>query len=106
MKPILVMTSCGTRKDAELISRKILELKLAACVQITPSVTSRYWWHGKIEDDNEYVLTLKSMRCKFELLSQEISKIHPYDVPEVIATDITAISKPYFEWLSKELDLN
>lgn len=103
MQPIIVMTSCDKSEDAEKISKKILAAKLAACVQISSVVKSSYWWQGKIVTEEEYIVSMKSMRDKFALLSEKIARNHPYEIPEIIATDISAVSQSYLEWLSSEL---
>ncbi len=62
-----------------------------------------YWWKDTLESENEYVITMKSKRVFFDKLVIEIKKIHSYDVPEIIATEIIAVDQPYRDWLASEL---
>lgn len=103
MQPIIVTTSCESGEDAQRLARLILEKRLAACVQISSPIQSYYWWKGEIAADGEFLLTMKSERRLFERISSTIKEHHPYDVPEIVATEIVAIDKAYLTWLTEEL---
>ena len=98
-----VVTTVETKEDAEKIARELLEKHLAACVQISGQVKSFYWWDEKIENAAEYVCVIKSRRDLYEEIESVINKIHPYDVPEILATPVLAGGKGYLNWLAKEL---
>lgn len=104
MQPIIVTTTCESREDGELIARNVLEKRLSACVQISGPVFSLYWWEQKITCDTEFMVVMKSERGLFEQLGDAIRDVHTYEVPEIVAVDITAIDAPYKQWLEKELD--
>lgn len=105
MQPIMVTTTCDNKGSAEDISRTVLAKRLAGCVQISSAVTSLYWWEGTITTDLEYRIDIKSEKSLFFELAQIIKTAHSYDVPEIIATDITMIDSNYAAWLASELDL-
>jgi periplasmic divalent cation tolerance protein len=100
---IVVLSTCGSAEDAERIARGLLEKKLAACVNILPGIRSLYRWKGKIEDDQEVLLMIKSSRALFRELQAEIKKLHSYEVPEVIAIPVVDGSEGYLGWIAREL---
>jgi periplasmic divalent cation tolerance protein len=103
MQPIIVATTCETGEDAQRLAHLMLEKRLAACVQISSPIRSFYWWKGEVVDDGEFFVTMKSERRLFERIASTIKDHHPYDVPEIIATEIVAIDKDYLAWLAEEL---
>jgi len=87
--------------DAVNIAKNIVERKLVACVNIVENVKSLYWWEGKVVEDNEALLICKT---KFDLLQELVDyvrKIHPYDVPEIVALSISLGNPEYLEWIKE-----
>ena len=103
LHPILVVTSCDREDVCEKIARAVLERKLAACVQVSPPVRSSYWWQQEIAEDREYLVSMKTDRRLFEELASAIRRLHPYDVAEIIATEIVAIDADYKRWMHESL---
>ncbi|MCG6929859.1 MAG: divalent-cation tolerance protein CutA [Desulfofustis sp.] len=103
LQPILVATSCDSEAVGDRIARGVLEEKLAACVQISGTVRSSYWWQGEIATDTEYLVTMKTDRQLFNKICEVIRRVHPYEVPEIIATEIVAVDEPYARWLRASL---
>ncbi|MGE0174397.1 MAG: divalent-cation tolerance protein CutA [Oligoflexales bacterium] len=94
-----------TTKDevqAKGIARALLEQKLVACANITKEMQSLYWWQGKIVEDNESVLILKTTTDKFNAVESAIKKMHSYEEPCIIALPIVAGSKGYLSWLRNQ----
>jgi len=77
----------------------LVENRLAACVNIT-DVTSVYEWKGKIENDSEKLLIIKTVESKFPELAQFIKKNHSYECPEIIAMEVKAGSEEYIDWVN------
>jgi periplasmic divalent cation tolerance protein len=100
---IVVLSTCASAQEAELIARRLLDKRLAACVNILPGVRTFYRWKGAIEDDKEILLVIKSSRALFGELRAEIEKLHSYEVPEVIAIPLVDGSERYLAWLDREL---
>ena len=100
---IVVLSTCGSTEEAAKIARALVEKKLAACVNVMPTVRSFYRWKDVIEDEQESLLVIKSSRALFNDLRVEIEKLHSYEVPEVIAVPIVDGSEGYLEWLDREL---
>jgi periplasmic divalent cation tolerance protein len=82
----------------------LINEKLAACVNITGKINSTYFWQGNVENDDEYLLIIKTRKDKFEELSQKVKENHPYSVPEIIAMPIIVGSKDYLNWIDETLD--
>ena len=100
---IQVVTAIEKKEDAEKISRRLVERRLAGSIQIVGPIMSTYWWKGNIETAQEWLLFIKSIKGLYEELETEIKKMHPYEVPEIIAVPIVAASKDYLEWLKSEV---
>ena len=101
---IVVFSTCASAEDAQNIARRLVEARVAACVNIIAGAHSIYRWEGKIEDAAECLLIVKSTRAAFPALRAEIEKIHPYDVPEILAVAVVDGSENYLNWLEAELD--
>jgi len=99
---VVVLVTCGSRREASRIARSVVERKLAACVNVldTP-VRSVYRWKGKIEQGREFLLVIKSSRARLAALQAEVERLHSYDVPEFIALPIVGGSSRYLAWLGE-----
>ena len=102
--PILVLSTASSRKEALKIAEILLTKRLAACVNIVPSIISLYWWKGRREKASEVLLLIKSKKSAFKELEKTLRKAHSYEVPEIVALPITAGSAPYLKWMLKEID--
>jgi periplasmic divalent cation tolerance protein len=98
-KYLVVLVTVGSADEAAGLARTLVEERLAACGNLVERIRSIYRWKGKIEDEGETLLVLKTTAAKFETLRQRIVELHSYDVPEVIALEITDGHKPYLDWL-------
>jgi len=76
---------------------------LAACVQVAGPITSTYRWHGKIETAQEWQCWAKSRGDLYDRIEQAIRRLHPYEVPEILAMPIIAGNGSYFAWMEEEL---
>jgi periplasmic divalent cation tolerance protein len=96
---IQISTTTGDRATAERIAAELVDRRLAACVQISGPITSTYRWQEKIETTEEWLCTIKTLAAKFSAVEAVICKLHPYDVPEILAVPVVAGSAAYLEWL-------
>ena len=99
MDPIIVYCTVPNDTVAENIANVVLTQRVAACVNIIPQIRSIYLWKGKIEDERELLLIIKSKRELFEELARCIKELHPYEVPEVIALPIIEGNTDYLNWI-------
>jgi periplasmic divalent cation tolerance protein len=100
---IQVTTTTGTRHDAEQIASELVSRRLAACVQITGPINSTFRWQGKVETAEEWMCTVKTTRGQFGAIQKLFGEIHPYDVPEIIATPIVEGSEAYLKWIEEQV---
>lgn len=100
---LIVFTTTANKDEAEDLARKLVEQKLAACVQIVPQITSFYQWEGKVQKDEECLLLIKTLPEKFDDLEAFIKANHSYSVPEIVAVNAENVSKEYFEWLTSSI---
>lgn len=100
---IVVLTTCETAAQANQIAHQLVELRLAACVNIMPGVNSVYRWKGKVEESTELILVIKSRRELFAGVRAEIEKLHSAEVPEIVALPIVEGSELYLSWMDHEL---
>lgn len=96
----LVLVTCPTADLAASLARTLVEEDLAACGNVVPGLRSIYRWQGRVEDEPEVLLILKSTRERFERLRARVVALHPYEVPEVLALSVEAGHAPYLAWVA------
>jgi periplasmic divalent cation tolerance protein len=99
MTPVIVLTTVGTDFDARALAHALVELRLAACVNIVERVRSIYRWEGKVQDDAEQLLIIKTADARVEALRKELFSRHPYEVPEFVVMGVEGTSDAYGAWL-------
>jgi len=102
MEAVLVMTNMPDRESARQLAEKLVELRLAACVNILAPCESVYRWQGRIETAQEVPLLIKTLRAHYGKLEKTILECHPYELPEVIAVPLAAGLPAYLDWLGAE----
>ena len=103
---IVVLMTASNSEEAVRLGTLLVQSQLAACVQILPEMQSVYRWQGNIERQSEVLLIAKTTRSRFLELEREVRALHSYETPEIVALPVTAISAPYFEWLSASVTIN
>jgi periplasmic divalent cation tolerance protein len=101
MEYIVVYITCPDEDSAEKIAGDLVKEQLAGCVNIIKGIRSIYRWEGRIEDDSEALMIVKTRKELFDRLKKRVKEIHPYSVPEIIALPITAGSDDYLDWLEE-----
>lgn len=101
--PLVVFTTVAKKSDAARISKAVIESRLAACVTTLPQSESRYLWQGKVCVEKEYLLMIKTLPKAFNRLKAFLTKIHPYDCPEILGVNASEVSAPYFRWLKENI---
>ena len=99
----LVLTTCGDTGVAERLAGALVERRLAACVNVLPEVRSIYRWAGKIERDREVLLFIKTVQKQVAAIEATIREISGYELPELIAVEITSGSADYLAWVADSI---
>ena len=84
MSYIFVVITTPDKEEAVKIVRSLLKERLIACSNILGPVSSLFWWQGKIEEENEFLVFMKSRKSLFERISKRVTELHSYDLPEII----------------------
>src|SRR3990167_306825 len=100
---IQVLTTTASREDADRIARTLVEERLAACVPGLGPITSTYRWQGAIETSQEWLCLAKSRRELYDEIEKAIRRIHPYQVPEILAVPVVSGCADYLAWLDQEV---
>lgn len=99
---LVVLVTAPTAEVAAGLARALVEARLAACGTVVPGLRSIYRWEGRVHDEPEALLVLKTTRDRFEALRDEVLRLHPYDVPEVLALPVEAGAARYLAWVAGE----
>lgn len=95
----LILTTTGSEEEARSIARQLVERRLAACVNIIPSVHSVYRWQEKIEEAAEYLLLIKTAQSREAEVQELVCQLHSYELPESISVAIDGGAPAYLAWL-------
>ncbi len=101
---LLILCTCPDSEIAEQLANMLVDQQLAACINIVPGLTSVYRWQGKVENEKEVLLLIKTTRDRYAALEAAIQQHHPYELPEVIAVTVDDGSPDYLSWLSSSLE--
>ena len=103
-KAILILSTVPSTEEGEKIASKLVENKLAACVNILPKMKSIYRWENKINKEEEFLLIIKTAEYLELDVYDFIRNNHSYEVPEIITLSIKNIDKKYSEWLNSSIE--
>jgi periplasmic divalent cation tolerance protein len=99
---VQVISTAGSRDEADAIAQAVVEGRLAACVQVLGPITSRYWWDGAVEVAEEWLCLAKTTAERYPALEAAIRERHSYDEPEIVALAVAAGSPSYLDWVARE----
>jgi periplasmic divalent cation tolerance protein len=102
---LVVLTTVGSEEQAVSIAEELVEGKLAACVNIQPGVRSIYHWKGKLWDDEEFLLVIKTTTGAFESVRERIKKLHSYELPEILALPVADGDAGALEWIGRTVQV-
>ena len=98
-----VITTIDTKERADAIGKRLLEERLAACVQIEGPISSSYWWKGEVETAEEWRCSIKTTVEKYSEVERTVRSNHPYEEPEIVGLAITVGSSTYLKWIEDTL---
>jgi len=99
---VLVLTTMSDGDDAVALASRLIDERLAACVNVTAPMTSVYRWNGKVEREAERQLVIKTSRDRLTDLERRIHELHPYELPEFVVLEVGGGSEAYLAWVSSE----
>jgi len=103
MEPIItIVTTTDSRESLEKMGRHLLADRLIACIQVVGPIKSLYWWKGSIEEADEWLGIMKSRKSAYTRVEAEIRALHPYEVPEIGAVELTGVLPAYGNWVLNE----
>jgi len=97
---IVVVTTVGTQEEANLLAEELVARRHSCCVNILPIQRSIYRWQGKICDDSEYLLIIKTLESEYAAVEEAIQELHSYDLPEILAFDIHRGEAGFLTWIT------
>ena len=100
---VIVFVTCANAEEAAKIARALVNQRLAACVNISSPIRSIYRWQGKLSDDQEVMLVIKTARPLFDRVRRLVEKLHSYQVPEVVCLPIIDAAPNYLNWLTSSV---
>jgi periplasmic divalent cation tolerance protein len=100
---VLVVLVTAPVDAAPELASALVQRRVAACVNLVPAVRSFFWWEGEVSDEPESLLILKTRRDGFERLRDAVTELHPYEVPEIIATGVEQALEAYAQWVADEV---
>jgi|YNPMSStandDraft_1061717.scaffolds.fasta_scaffold25293_2 periplasmic divalent cation tolerance protein len=101
---LLVLTTFPEAEKAREASRYLLDKKLAACCTLFEG-SSIYWWENRLNEDKETVMMIKTRPELYPELERRLKEIHPYQVPEIIALPVIAVSQSYLDWVKEATEV-
>jgi periplasmic divalent cation tolerance protein len=102
MTALIVFSTFPDESAARVSAGKLVEERLAACVNILPGLTSLYRWEGKLQTSEEVLLVIKTTRESYPRLESALKACHPYELPEILAVAVDAGLPEYLQWVAHE----
>lgn len=102
MKYCIINSTVANKEEALKISRYLVENKLIACCNIVENITSIYNWAGKLNEDSEVLMIMKTKTSLCDEVEKNIKKLHSYDVPEIICIPLLSGSNDYLNWIEEQ----
>ena len=100
---LLVLTTCGSAADARKIASELVERRLAACVNAVNGVVSTYRWEGRVVQEEESLLVIKTTAERYLALESAIRELSGYELPEVVAVRVDGGLPAYLDWLAESV---
>ena len=97
---VIVLTTLGSDIDPATLALRLVEERLAACVNVLPEMESFFRWHGAVERDRERQLVIKTRAALVPELQRRLIEMHPYDLPEFLVVPVSAGSEAYLRWIT------
>ncbi len=104
MGALVVITTVGTEEEANRLAEELVARRHSSCVNIVPVHRSVYRWQGKICDDREFLLVIKTLEQEYEAVEATVGELHSYELPEILAFRVSRGESRFLEWIAHSLD--
>ncbi len=99
---VVIYVTAESPEQAKKIAKTLVEERLAACVNVVERVHSVYWWEGRVQEAEEALLVVKSLKSLVDRVAERVKELHTYTVPEVVAVEVCGGNRDYLRWVSEE----
>ncbi len=99
---VMIFTTVADDERAEQLARRLVDERLAACGNLYPPMTSHYRWQGKLEQDSERQMVIKTTRDRVPALDARLAQLHAYELPEFLVVPVADGSQAYLKWVKDE----
>ncbi|HJS65926.1 MAG TPA: divalent-cation tolerance protein CutA [Nitrospiraceae bacterium] len=99
---LVILVTTVNQEEAVRIGKEMVNAKLAACANVIPGIQSIYRWNGKVVQEEEVLLILKSVKPRYRALEKAIKAMHTYEIPEIIALPVKEGLDRYIGWVGRE----
>lgn len=96
---IVAFSSCPDEATAKRLAQALVSEQLATCVNRLPGMTSTYFWDGRLQDEAEILLIIKTTAARLAELQARLATLHPYELPELVALPVVGGNEPYLQWV-------
>lgn len=100
---IIALSTCPNEESARVLAEALVTERVAACVNRVTGVRSTYFWDGRLQDDAEVLLIIKSDAERLPDLKERLKALHPYEVPELVVLPIVGGNEAYLDWVGKSV---
>ena len=101
---LVVVTTVGTEEEANQLATELVGRRHSACVNIVPVHRSVYRWQGKVCDDREFLLVIKTLEQEYEAVEATVQELHSYELPEILAFRVSRGEAGFLDWIAQSLD--
>lgn len=103
MQAIVAVTTVGTEDEANRLARELVSRRHAGCVNIVPVARSVYRWQGKVCEDSEFLLLIKSTADEYPAIEAAIQELHSYELPEILTFQVSDGEPGFLDWISESV---
>ena len=104
MGALVVVTTVGTEEEANQLAEELVARRHSSCVNIVPVHRSVYRWQGKVCDDREFLLVIKTLEGEYEAVEATVKELHSYELPEILAFQVSRGEAGFLDWIAQSLD--
>jgi periplasmic divalent cation tolerance protein len=100
---IVALTTCPDEAVAQAVATALVRERLAGCINRLPGLRSTYFWDGRLQDEAEILLIMKTTTDRVEALEQRLRELHPYELPEFVVLPPVSGNEQYLDWIRRQV---